>query len=268
LKLKSDKLYTNEQWLRNQYLKLKKSTCKISREQKCSTVAIQYWLRRFRIPTRSHSVAGSNALTNHINLSSEAIEFLNGSLLGDGHLNHQSKWASAYSQGSKFQEFLVWTAQKLANYGIEQVGRIYKSITRLPKYNKKYTVYSYCSKSYAELMKLRRKWYSKGDSSKKPEFQKVIPFFLKLTPLTCLMWYLGDGSVNSRSVTLSTVNFTVYEIDFLRGKLDRLGFETTRLKGKTIHILTKSTKGFLDYIGDCPVECYKYRWKIRRYSTR
>ena len=35
-----------------------------------------------------------------------------------------------------------------------------------------------------------------------------------------------------------------------------------KLDANRISILTKSTKDFLNYIGDCPVSCYQYKWNL------
>ncbi|GAJ16965.1 unnamed protein product, partial [marine sediment metagenome] len=41
------------------------------------------------------------------------------------------------------------------------------------------------------------------------------------------------------------------------------GFQCTRESDNKIHISTKSTKDFLNYIGPCPVKCYEYKWKVK-----
>jgi len=52
------KLYMDEDWLFEQYINKKKSTCKISKEIECSQRTILNWLKRFNIPIRSLSEAG------------------------------------------------------------------------------------------------------------------------------------------------------------------------------------------------------------------
>lgn len=260
------KLYRNADWLRKAYEK--KSSNQIARECCVDGVTIRNWLRKFSIPVRGRAEAASLRQSNHVVLTAKALEFLIGELLGDGHLESFNLFSAGFMRGSSYESFIEWISRQLASFGIEQVGRIYRQISRFPGRGKDCIGFHYSSKKYVELKPLHSKWYrkaredEKGSASRQRRWVKIIPKDLKLTPLACLMWYLGDGCVNNRSVNLNTHGFSVFEVDFLRDLLGKLGFETTRHKSKVIHILTKSAKDFLNYIGPCPVECYKYRWQL------
>ena len=196
----------------------------------------------------------------HCNLSQEAEEWLNGELLGDGCL--QSPNASTYfisrsarfKYGSKYLEYCQYVSDTLKSFGIEQVGKINE------RYNKDFNCYSYnySSRCYVELLPIRKRWY--------PEGKKVIPRDLKLTPLVCRQWYIGDGCLvrkkwNRLSITLSTYNFPIPATEWLVLELNKLGFKATRRPSNNIiHISAYSTQDFLNYIGKCPVNCYQYKW--------
>lgn len=269
---KSKKPYADKAWLKNQYVKMQKSACKIAREVTCNSSTIYFRLRYFNIPVRDLSEAAL-LNSNHVVLSGEAVEFLNGELLGDGHLGTLNEFSACFMRSSSDKSYLKWMSKRLASFGIEQVGRINRQITRFPGSEKDYAGFNYSSKKYVELKSLHGKWYRRAREDEKYKtgrqrrYIKIVPLDLELTPLTCLMWHLGDGCVNNRGVAgvdLSTQGFEILEIDMLRGLLGKLGFKTTRHKDKSIHIWAESAKDFLNYIGDCPVKCYEYRWKIRK----
>ena len=194
-------------------------------------------------------------VANHCNLSFEAVEWLDGELLGDGHLEKRSTFSARFMSTTKYLEYVHYVRDTLKAFGIEQSGRI---IERHPK-NFGDVVYTYCSRNYIELLPFRMNWY--------PEGKKVIPRGVKLSPLTCRQWYIGDGSLcykgrKNPCITLCTDAFPVYDVEWLVKQLQELGFSVTRqLARNRIYIAVCSTKDFLDYIGECPVRCYEYKWK-------
>lgn len=273
------KLYKNKSWLETQYLKNKKSTPKIAARCNCTAPTVRNWLKKFHIPVRSPCEAIWLVCSNHVNLIKRVKEFLEGELLGDGHLGHQSKRSSFYSHSSKSKRYLEWLSEELWRYGIEKVGkkRIYvrESWHTFPNRGNKliYDVtFFYGSRSYVELKALWAKWYLENPiKNVKPAYIKIIPPDLELTPLVCRQWYIGDGSFSNeyRYITLNTQCFAkgdeVFhrnDIDLLVFKLRKLGFKITR-QANNIHICTQSAKSFLDYIGPCPEAIktvYGYKW--------
>ncbi|GAI86654.1 unnamed protein product, partial [marine sediment metagenome] len=135
----------------------------------------------------------------------------------------------------------------------------------------------YMSLFYIELKDLWRKWYRPATEEERKiqpwrKFIKIIPLDLELTPLTCLMWYIGDGclgqSGRSRKITLSTQGFAGQEVNQLSSKMKGLGIKTTTCKDKTIYVWARSVSDFLDYIGPCPVKCYGYKWGLKKDGVR
>lgn len=190
--------------------------------------------------------------SNHCNLSREALQWINGELLGDGCLQSSSSVSAYFTYGSKYLEYINYVAGMLSGFGVRQVGKIYSRRTCTLSY-------SYCSAAYVELFPVWMWWYMYGG--------KQVPKDIELTPLTCRQWYIGDGylcksPIRATSILLSTCGFPPVDNLWLVHELKQLGFQVTHQPtNNTIHISAYSTKDFLTYIGECPVECYKYKWE-------
>ena len=263
-------LYKDEMWLRSQYSKLQKSSCMIAKEHGCSNTTVMYWLRKFKVPIRSRSETTCIAQSNHISISKTALEFLNGSLLGDGHLELQ-RMSAAVTYSSKYEGYLKWISKKVAQFGIEQSGAInkYEGWVMFPGGKKHYgTFFRYGSRHYVELKELQSKWYRPATQEERErgrKFFKIIPTGLELTPLTCQQWFLDDGKISRRGkdIGFSTQGFSDGEILFLISLLADLGLKTTTNKNREIYVSRRSKKDFLNYIGPCPQEIksiYGYKW--------
>ncbi|MBA7573611.1 hypothetical protein ES708_15409 [subsurface metagenome] len=191
-------------------------------------------------------------MKNKVILSNKAKQFIYGELLGDGCLENISRSSSRFTYASKYLDYVKWLSSELNNFGLKQSGKI------MQHDNNWGTYYQYKTKCYPELKEIRSKWYTNG--------KKIVPKDIKLTPLTCRQWYIGDGSLRhpidaKPAIVLSTDNFTICNVELLVNKINILGLKATRyLSTNRIYIWANSTKIFLDYIGLCPVNCYKYKW--------
>jgi len=246
-----EKKYQNKEWLIKKYWDEKMSAYQIGKL--CGTYGqiIQNWLIKYNISRRT-----IYENTNHCNLSQKAIEWINGELLGDGSLRFVSKQSAKFMYGSKHLEYIQYISDTLKSFGIEQSGKIRERIDK--KY--KSQSWQYESLSYSELLSIRKKWY--------PEGEKIVPKDIKLSPITCRQWHIGDGSLlhpkkSKPYIVLATNSFSILDIEWLRIQLINIGIKATSRKstsGETIYISVYSIKDFLDYIGECPVECYKYKF--------
>ena len=251
-------MYKNKNWFKKRYLKEKLSTTQIAKVCNIGQTTICKWLKKFNILTRSRSEAIHLWQANHCNLNSKVKEFLSGELLGDGSLNNRSSYSSCFEYGSKHKEYINYISNALKSFGIKQVGHIHKVIH--PKMNNCIS-YHYASRQYVELLPIRKHWY--------PEGKKIVPRDIKLTPLVCRQWYIGDGCLvhpkkGKSYIYLCTNGFTVEDVEFLIEKLNKLGFKATRQpSSNNIYISSCSVKDFLKYIGKCLVECYKYKWEVK-----
>jgi len=219
------------------------------------------WLKRFNIPSRSRAKAAHLSSANHCNLSQKAIDWISGEMLGDGSIQSVSPYSAYFTYGSKHLEYIKYVKDTLESFGIKG-GKIIK------RYHKKedvlfakrdYYSYFYRSYCYVELLSLRKKWYPKG--------KKIIPKDIKLNSLICRQHYIGDGSlIHAKSgrpyIYLYTNGFTIPDVKWLVDKINKLGFKATRQPTvNSIRIFGCSTKEFLSYIGNSPVNCYKYKFE-------
>lgn len=248
------KQYKNREWLYNQYWNNKLSPIKIGRL--CgSYMTIRRWLKKLDIPRRPCGECQHLGKTYHCDLFQEAIQWINGELLGDGHLYSKSVYSAGFSYTSKYLEYAQYVSDTLKLFGIEQIGNINKRINK--KWNNH--SYQYTSHSYPELLFLHRQWYPKG--------KKVIPKNIRLTPITLRQHHIGDGMLRHQKygkphIILSTNGFDIDDVKWLIRKLIKIGFRATRqIHNNSIYISSYSTKDFLNYIGKCPVRCYQYKFE-------
>jgi len=254
------KLYQDRDWLYKMYWIKKLSIFLIAKEIGVNEKTIGKWLQKLSIPIRPYTEAIHLARNNHCNLSQEAREWINGELLGDGSLISRSPYSARVSYSSKYPEYCQYVLKTLVSFGIEQSGKITE---RYHKENDYYS-YRYQSRDYVELLSIRNRWY--------PEGKKIVPKDIKLTPLTLRQHYIGDGClIHHRKekpkerpyIHLCTYGFLISDVEWLVNELNKLGFKATRRNfDNVIRISTFSTQDFLNYIGECPVECYKYKWNI------
>ena len=268
------KPYTHKKWLEHQYWDLEKSEHKIAKECGRNQTTILYWLKKLKIKTRSRPVAIRIAVCKHVHLSKNAKEFLNGELLGDASINKCRNWSPAICYGSQYEGYLKWFAKELTHFGLEQSGKIYKHKKRVkfPDRVSLTTSYWYSSRHYVELEQWHKKWYRRPtivELEKYPwrKYMKQLPVDLKLTPLVCRQWFIGDGNPGRIKTTrfsyFCTQGFLNKEVDFLAYLLTDLGFKITKQKDRQLYLSTKSVNDFLDYIGPCPkeiIDFYGYKW--------
>lgn len=243
--------YKNKDWLYNQYCVLKKGPVLIGIEQNRTRETIYNWLKKFNIKIRSKGESNYLRYNNSVVLCKNTIDFINGELLGDGCVFSNNNFSAKYLHSSKYEEYLNWLLNELRNFNIKSNNVKKDSKKQFKKY-----YYRYSSYSYPELLLIRHKWYPNG--------KKIVPRDIELTPITCRQWYIGDGYLNKKYnfIQLCTCGFNIQDIEFLVLQLNNLGFNCHRTNKNTIYIPRKYIINFLNYIGPCPVECYKYKWEI------
>jgi hypothetical protein len=137
-------------------------------------------------------------------------------------------------------------------------------ITKKYRANESYILTSHCDTS---LINDHKRWY--------PTHKKIIPKDLILTPLSVKYWFYGDGSTvqdnrktNLVCLQLATNGFTWEDVEFLieRFKIDcdLTGFHISRATAGTPRIITYKTSlinKFFDYIEECTIDDFKYKWK-------
>mgnify|MGYP003292196942 CR=1 FL=1 len=199
-----------------------------------------------------------------IDLTDIQKEVLNGCLLGDGCLNiHKNGKNAIFSYTSKSKEMVEYVAgyfSNIPNNGISY-SEYYDKRT-----NNLYSRYTFKTHVNSVFTEIYHKWYVNKI--------KIIPPDLILTPRVCLFWYLGDGCLNNKtgySLFFATNCFSKtnlekqiipqmkkFEVSLIKGGKSKKGETQYR-----IYIPRRHIKSFLDYIGDCPVNFYSYKWNIR-----
>lgn len=209
-------------------------------------------------------------LTEKIILTQTQKEVLYGALLGDGCLyKHKNGINAQFTYLSKSKQHTEYVANFFKDYwsgeGLKDKS-YFDNRTNKIYYNTQ--IRTYTNPTFTEEYS---HWYKDGI--------KHIPEDLILTPLICLIWYIGDGGISSggsgrtESIKLSTQCFPKEEQD--RILIPQLkAFEATTMKTGInkdgdaqyiIYIPHRKEKEFLDYIGDCPFEDYSYKWDIKEY---
>jgi len=177
--------YHDRVWLQDQYIVQGKTIRQIAGEASRSTGTIHKYLKRFDIPTRVRGKRG-----NHTEITEALLEYLDGTLLGDGHLSGYWAVSSLYSLTQKHLSYIHYVRDKLIHLGLDSGDNISKRIHRCR--NGEYTAsYSYATRSYRELREVRNRWY--------PNDKKRVPKDVRLTPLSVRTWFLEDGSLERRA---------------------------------------------------------------------
>lgn len=255
--MKIIKPYQSQDLLYFYYWMALMSKRKIAKLFGVAQITIIYWMKKLDIPSRSISEGNHLKQARHCHLSQKAKEFIDGELLGDGNFLCRNIYSARFRYSSKYKLYNQFITEQLLSFGIDQIGQGLKEKRKGKIY------YHYCSCSYAELYPFYKRWYPNG--------KKIVSRDLKLTPLVCRQWYIGDGSLrhstskNGRpNAQLWTEGFSISDVEWLVEQLKNLNFKTTRQNShNSIAISTYSTKDFLNYIGPCPEEIksiYGYKW--------
>jgi len=139
-----------------------------------------------------------------------------------------------------------------------------------------------------KVQPLWKKWYIKAPKYFKGKlYQKHIPDDFELTPINLKYWYLGDGSITkqrkinySQVIRLSSYDLPKSKLQSIiipqlmeKIKIEKIHLREDRRKvcgdyGYYIEIPARYAQQFLNYIGECPVDCYKYKWQFKKYARK
>jgi len=258
--------YKDRDWLYKHYIILQESTHVMAKKADCGQTTVWYWLHKFEIPARTPGEGIFLATRNYLNFSEELSNLLEGELLGDGSVVMNGSRSALYSHSSKYREYLAWLSKTFTDLELEQSGKInYRGPTPLSPNGG----YKYTSRSYPELVSIRQRWYSNG--------KKIVPKDLKLNPLICRQWYIGDGNLHnltrwSPDIRFCTDDFDKLSIDHLLKELRDNGFKVSHQPSENrIGMSVKSIRDFLHWIGPCPEviqNIYGYKWEALNAKIR
>lgn len=212
---------------------------------------------------------GMPQLIEKIAFTDEQIQVLNGAMLGDGSLYlHKNGKNAQFIYLSKSKQHVEFVSNYFKKYwsgeGLKKESYFDQ---RTQKEYTHYKVRTYTNQSFTDKY---YEWYIDG--------VKHLPHNLILTPLTCLIWYIGDGGLlkngggRSENIKLSTHCFLKEEQEqILLPQLTQ--FEASLMaadKNKEqyyIYIPHRKEKEFLEYIGTCPFSDYEYKWNYTPYKN-
>ena len=206
-------------------------------------------------------------LPEPIILTQEQQEALNGALLGDGSLVIHKNCTNAYfTYTSKSQQHVEFIAKYFRPYmsNNQEVRYMNYFDKRTDKTYERYVLKTGTNITFTNIY---NKWYNGI---------KHIPKDLILTPLTCLIWYIGDGNMELRTtyIRIATDCFLKQELEeIILPQLKQ--FEASLDRGKNdlnhpdlnwrVYIPHRHVKEFLSYIGNCPFPDYEYKWNVKEY---
>jgi hypothetical protein len=190
---------------------------------------------------------------NLYNIDKDVESIIMGSLLSDGSLTKGNKGKNyLYTHSSIHEEYIDYLINCM---NINLIKYEYKSRKNIFKNGKEYFCkngFYFRSKASTTFTKLRQKWYING--------KKIVPKDIKLNKIILLHWFLGDGNLSYGGINLCTDSFDEESNQFLLEQLYEMDFLPYVSSKNRIIIPNKRVFEFLKYIGDCPVNCFNYKW--------
>jgi len=197
-----------------------------------------------------------------INISNSLKEMILGMILGDGGMRLAIKGKYPhFIYTDKHREVLEYIIPFFLNEGIK-CSEIYKGVN----------AYTFQTETRPEFMDIYNLFYPKEIMITQKQFRKILPD-INLTPTMLLWWYIGDGSSSKQSKSWNNrgqISCKYYN-EYVLKQLQKITGNQVKFysykKGGTYHLGNKGLILLLDYIGDCPIECYDYKWITRRSET-
>lgn len=189
------------------------------------------------------------------------VEWVDGFLLGDGHIAETSKAGiAAYAVMSSSNK--NWT-----RYGMSGFDAYYPLTPREYRVGdgkggkRNHIAWQSSTLSHPDLKVHRDRWY--------PDGKKMIPSDVRLTGTSLQLWYIGDGSMDKGFASISAYDFSRAEVETVVEKMERnIGITFTIHEkpghgtGMQIYLPAAYTSTFFDLIGrGCPVKGYEYKFE-------
>ena len=234
----------------------------------CSIDTVRQNVKDYNIPIH---IPSYHAHEQKVFLNDLQLDYLYGAMLGDGCLykakngiNSQFMYTSKSYQhvefvSKPFENILYKEGIKYCSYFDKRTGKTYSRYTFR-------TITDKCFKKEREL------WY--------PDGIKHIPKSLKLNPMICLIWYIGDGGIcnsnHSQYIKLSTQcfdkeeqeNILISQLSDFEASLVKADISKDHIQQYCIYIPKRKMIEFLNYIGECPFTDYLYKWNFTEYNNK
>lgn len=263
--------YIEKEYLLKEYVDNKRSASNIGKEFGLKGSSILYHLKKHNIKTRNSEESVKLSTQNHITIDDALHQILTGELLGDGSIATYKSTSACVSHSSKHMSYVIWLYNLMQSYGLKWSGKVVTINRQSKLIPTTHVMHRAMSAYYPELVEYRKMWYINST--------KIIPHNILLTPTVIRHWYIGDGSIDrqSDSISLHTNGFDYNTVCFLSEKLNELGFSFYPKRNRKNASMTNDISDyklrlgkkaevdmFFDYIGPCPNEIlntYGYKWK-------
>jgi len=251
-----------------------KSTDGVGEQFGCSRSTVCNILKKFGIPARSAS--HYTTCTRRTALTQDNKDLIDGLLLSDASISKRiNNRTSKFTLTSVCEEFVDKVASLLPfDFSRNsRKGRDSYIEGRLIHCKTAHTISSPCDLMFNDLRDL---WYPNG--------VKIVPKTLVLSPIVVKYWFYGDGYATSKyhkrhdkdSIHLGLCTDSFSKEDCLR--LCRLlkeasgaDFHCVKYRSKHNRLMCYRVRDinlFYDYIGECDVASYSYKWKRPSSSLR
>jgi len=221
-----------------------------------TTGTIYSYAKKFGI---GRSIAAGKATLDYSRtfMTEKMIEAVDGFIIGDGGICSKATSPSARLRcGVEYEGFCKYMMNNFTDY----LSSCSKRID--PGMNQGF-IWNGTTKHHPDIQQQYLRWYPEinGKRTKQP------PDDVRITPLSVMLWYLGDGSVvvNNQSNTivlrLSTDSFLPEKVEFLVERLKNISIYCHRTKENRIMMDAKGIPAFFNFIGNkSPIKCYDYKF--------
>lgn len=234
----------NPGWLRRQYWENQLSYTELAELCDCSAGGIQYQMKKLGIPRRKQRDANAN----HVALTNQLQQFLEGQLLGDGNLFSVHSTSASFQLSDSSKRYVLWVSKKLAGFGLKTDVA----------FNRANGAFHCRTKHYREFQNLYDLWYPNG--------KKRVPSSLVLTPNVTKFWYIGDGTYSGTPpiIRIAVINERLREsLPFLQSQLLNRKIGCT-IQKYGLYVLKKFHQAFFDFIlseeSEIPPD-YEYKFR-------
>jgi len=244
------------------YINKKYSISRIAIEYNISVGAVYNEMLKQKIESRSSSEAalirtGSKLDYNISYLNEKIIEWVDGFLLGDGSIN-VNKHVGRFTCSTKQLEFCQYLMSGLSIYDPSE-PKFYKY--KYKTLNGNEGCWQSSSRFHPDIFDQYKRWYPGGI--------KLIPTDIRITPVSMMLFYLGDGTLvksknNSIALRLSSDCFKRDNIEnTLINKMLQLGIECKINNEGRINIQSNGIKNWFNFIGcKSPISCFDYKFDL------
>jgi recombination protein RecA len=198
---------------------------------------------------------------NNCQPTSEQLQIILGSLLGDGSVSNGKKGdyicqsQFAVSHGPKQKPYLFWKYKKLSDLCSSEPKELADGKWRFRSFHHPF------------FSELRKKWYPRG--------KKILNISLleSITPLGLAVWYMDDGSLikSGNFMKISTCCFTESEhrilVDWLKQKFDIRSHTKVYSGYRVLVIDLDDRKKFVKLVRKFITPEMKYKITFREYHT-